>query len=153
VLRDLQTKRDEIDKAIKMIESVRRLSLGSTPAAAISPLKGVEAPGGEIEPSAFFGLTIYEATKKLLRIKRRQLTNPEIADGLAKGGLTLNSDDPANTIGSVLKRYADTEGDIVRLSPGRGGKWGLTEWTPHLRKRQTKENGDEVTPEDPKKMP
>lgn len=139
VLRDLRTKRDDIDKTIKMIEKVRGISSGAS-----LPLDGAaETPLPlRADAGAFLGMTIPEATKKLLARERRHMTNPEIAEGLKAGGLVMRSDDPANTIGSVLKRRYEEVGDVVRISPGRGGKWGLTEWTPHLRKNKNNAKDD-----------
>ena len=134
VLRDLRAKRDDIDKTIQMIETVRGYSATTgRPAAPAGPETADTSP--RTDAGAFLGLTIPEATKKLLARERRHLTNPEIAEGLKAGGLVMRSDDPANTIGSVLKRRQEEVGDVVRVTPGRGGKWGLTEWNPHLRKK------------------
>lgn len=149
VLRDLRAKRDALNATIAMIESVRGGVPGGLATPPISTAR-VEEPrqsGGAIDAGAFFGMTIYEATKKLLQIKRRQLTNPEIVEGLRAGGLVLGSKDAANTVGSVLNR-AEAEGEIVRLSPGRGGKWGLTEWTPHLRRRNGQKETEAETQKD-----
>lgn len=140
VLADLRAKRDEIDKTIRLLENVRGISSGAARVAPTVPaLTSVRdrTPrafgGGHALPldgmlSPFGGMTIPEATKKLLTREQRHMTNPELAEELKRGGLVMNSDDPANTIGSVLKRRQEEVGDLIRINPGRGGKWGLAEW-------------------------
>lgn len=91
------------------------------------------------EAHLFEGLTIPEAAKKLLEREQRYLTNSELAEKLTRGGLITRADDPANTIGSVLKRRQEEVGDLVRINPGRGGKWGLADWagkTPRISSAQ-----------------
>jgi hypothetical protein len=140
VLADLKAKRAEIDQAIKAIERLRgvRSAAGDTPPAASVPLQN----GSEIEPGAFHGMSIPEAARKLLTIKKRQLSNADLVAGFKAGGLILQSENWANTVGSVLNRRFAQVGDIVRV--GRG-MWGLREWNPNIRYRPNKEQdgGDE----------
>ncbi len=129
VLADLRAKREQIDQAIAVIESVR--SGGPAPkganqaaAAAGAPL----APQSVDDPGAFFAMTITDAAAKLLASRRKTMGNADIAAALKAGGLHLNSADPVNTIGSVLTRRFNQVGDIVKV--GRG-IWGLKEWYPN----------------------
>lgn len=109
------------------IESVRSGTVTvpgvSITAAALNPMvqNGVDGPG------ALLGMSIADATKKLLAAKRTPLKNPDIAVLFKAGGLVLNSKDWTNTIGAVLTRRSIDVGDIVRV--GRG-IWGLKEWYP-----------------------
>ena len=125
VLADLRRKRDEIDTAIRVIEtlygSIADEILG-TPGSSPSPETSVNEPG------AFLGLSIPDATRKLLESRKRTLTNAEVVAGLKAGGIAMNSVDPLNTVGSVLTRRFHAIGDIVRVDRG---KWGLQEWYPH----------------------
>ncbi|HZL40242.1 MAG TPA: winged helix-turn-helix domain-containing protein [Pseudolabrys sp.] len=122
VLADLKAKRDQIDQAIAAIEAVR--GGGVLPSIA----GGGEGPNIAVDsPGAFLGLSIQEATKKLLAAKRRPLKNPEIVAAFKAGGLMLGSKDPVNTVGAVLTRRSVDVGDIVKV--GRG-TWGLKEWFP-----------------------
>lgn len=148
VLADLRAKRDQIDKAIAAIESLRSGAPipggGATPAAVTAPADG---------PGAYLGMTIPEAAKKLLASRRQPLRNPDIATALIAGGLAMSSAEPANTIGSVLTRRFNDVGDIVKV--GRG-TWGLKEWYPNRSfKKEKAENGDAKTdpsaPEQPSK--
>lgn len=124
VLADLRAKRDQIDTAIAAIEGLQGGAATLKPV--VHPTAPVDAapaaPAG-----AFLGMSIPDATKKLLARERRAMTNPEIWDKLKAGGLHLNSLDPVNTVGSVISRRFDKVGDIVRV--GRG-TWGLVEWYP-----------------------
>jgi hypothetical protein len=85
-------------------------------------------------------MSIADATKKLLGIKKQALGNAEIAAALKAGGLVMNSAEPINTIGSILGRRFAQVGDVVRV--GRG-QWGLKEWYPNRSFRTTSraENG------------
>lgn len=66
VLADLKSKRDQIDQAIQAIESVRG---GASQAAPSAPLP--RTPDASLGDGAFHGLSIAEATKKLLASGRR----------------------------------------------------------------------------------
>ncbi len=126
VLADLYAKRDQIDQAIAAVESVR-----TGKAASIGTLSLRSASGAVIVtegPGALLGMSIADATKKLLAAKRVPLKNPDIATLFKAGGLVLNSKDWTNTIGAVLTRRSETIGDIVKVDRGT---WGLKEWYPN----------------------
>ena len=125
VLADLKSKRDQLDQAIAAIEAIRGggSSSGSTPVKESPP-----SPSAAIETGAFLGLSIAEAVKKLLGIRKRQLTNSEILTEFKTGGFHMSSVDPINTIGAVLTRRFKETGDIVRVERGT---WGLKEWYPN----------------------
>jgi HB1, ASXL, restriction endonuclease HTH domain len=122
VLADLKAKRDQIDQAIQAIESVRNGSAVSAPG---TPTP--RTPDVSLGDGAFHGLSIAEATKKLLAVRKKNLTNTEILAELKAGGMVLGSADPLNTVGAVLTRRFKETGDIVKV--GRG-IWGLKEWHP-----------------------
>ncbi len=150
VIADLRAKRDQIDQAIASLE-VFRFGIG---AAVPAPVFSGSIPSGEpnrssvqnVEngPGALLGMSIADATKKLLANKRATLKNPEIAVLFKDGGLMLNSKDWTNTIGAVLTRRANEVGDIVKI--GRG-TWGLKEWYPNRSFKKDKETakGADVT--------
>lgn len=127
VLSDLRAKRDQIDQAIAAIESIR----GGT-GAALNGLAAAGAGGPPLVPpegpGALLGMSIVDATKKLLASKRTTLKNPEIATLFKAGGLHLNSKDWANTIGAVMTRRFEEVGDVVKVDRGT---WGLKEWYPN----------------------
>lgn len=127
VLADLKAKRDQIDQAIQAIESVRG---GATPKSSAEAFRAEAAQGGAIDdgPGAYLGLTIAEAAKKMLRTRRKALTNAELVAGFRAGGLVLNSVDEMNTVNAVLARRFQNNGDIVRVARGT---WGLKEWYPN----------------------
>jgi DNA-directed RNA polymerase delta subunit len=72
-------------------------------------------------------MSIVDATKKLLGMRKRSMSNTEILAELKAGGLVLTSAEPLNVVGSVLTRRFNQVGDVVRV--GRG-VWGLKEWYP-----------------------
>lgn len=121
VLADLCRRRDEIENAIRVLESVR----GGSTSVALQ-----EGPQTPVDDAAgqFLGMSIGDAAKKLLGLKRRTLNSAEIAAGLVAGGLPMNASDPANVVGSVLTRRFNNVGDVVRVSRGM---WGLADWYPN----------------------
>jgi DNA-directed RNA polymerase delta subunit len=147
VLADLKAKRDQIDQAIQAIESVRSGGAASAPGA--TPPRTPEVSLGD---GAFHGLSIAEATKKLLGVRKKNLGNAEILAELKAGGMVLSSVDPLNTVGAVLTRRFKETGDIVRV--GRG-TWGLKEWHPgrnwNKEKEQAKSAPKETVAEPPPK--
>jgi hypothetical protein len=146
VIADLYAKRDQIDQAISAIESLRS-GTASGPRSAVPAGKHGHANQGVDGPGALLGMSIAEATKKLLTAKRIPLKNPDIATLFKAGGLVLNSKDWTNTIGAVLTRRANETGDIVKV--GRG-VWGLKEWYPNRSFKKDKEaaKGDDSSAAD-----
>lgn len=146
VLADLRAQRDRIDQAIQAIESVRS-GVGQTAA----PAAQSRAQETSIGDGAFHGLSISEATKKLLGIRKKKMTNTEILAELKAGGMVLTSADPLNTVGAVLTRRFKETGDIVRVERGT---WGLREWHPGRNWKKEKEakseaaKGDEISDDD-----
>lgn len=130
VLADLRTQKERIETTIALLESLRDsgipATVGKVRVSAAAPTKANEG-GEEIGPGAFFGMTIHDATMKLLRTQRREMQTTEIVPELERGGIRLTSSDKPNTVGSILLRRFYNVGDIVRVGRGR---WGLQEWYP-----------------------
>jgi hypothetical protein len=130
VLADLRARRQKIDNTIAMLEQIRA---GGLPGLSDTPKGERDTPAAEAAsatpltgPGAFFGMTIHDATMKLLRAQRREMRTTAIVPELERGGIRLTGDKP-NTVGSLLLRRFYTVGDIVRVSRGT---WGLQEWYP-----------------------
>ena len=126
-LADLRAKRDKINNTIAVLEEMSGLKL--VPAQSGTVEFAPSTPSGGIEETAgmYLGMSIVDASKKLLAMRKRTLGNVEIARELQAGGLAMNSKDPVNTVGSVLTRRFGEVGDVVKV--GRG-IWGLKEWYP-----------------------
>lgn len=139
VLADLRSKRDQLDQTIRLLESLRGSLAAPVPSAApdAASIAKIEHVSEENE-GTFLGLTIPEAAKKLLLIRKKALGNAEIAAGLQAGGLVMKSADPVNTIGAVMTRRFLQVGDVVKV--GRG-VWGLKEWYPNRSFRPTPAKG------------
>lgn len=132
VLADLKAQRDRIDQAIQAIEAIR-----GGASAQNQPAMHTNAPtqGGE-----FLGMSIADAAKKLLAMRRKPMNNTSILAELRSGGLVLTAADPLNTVGAVLSRRFHEVGDIVRVERGT---WGLKEWYPNRSFARTpRGNGD-----------
>ncbi len=138
VLADMEAKRAQLDAAIAGIRVMLGLPAGTAGVATPSPQPTNSA---EIAPDSFFGLSIPDAAKKFLALRKRAATTPEIADGLQRGGQpNASSESFPNTVGSVLARVYANGAGIVRVARGT---WGLAEWYPNKpRKPVPKTNGD-----------
>lgn len=149
VLADLYAKRDQIAQAIAAIESIRGGG-SAAPSGDATPAPQGSAGGSSLEgPGALLGMSIVDAAKALLKSKRTPLKNPDFAALFKKGGLHMNSKEPANTIGSVLSRRMAEVGDVVKV--GRG-TWGLKEWYPN-RSFKVKDAKEEAEPAKPAPPP
>jgi HB1, ASXL, restriction endonuclease HTH domain len=126
-LADLRLKRAKIDSTIAVLEELSGLKLVSTSSGAVEFSPSAATVAIEETAGMFLGMSIVDAAKKLLALRKRTLGNVEIARELQAGGLAMNSKDPVNTIGSVLTRRFNEAGDVVKV--GRG-IWGLKEWYP-----------------------
>lgn len=136
VLADLKAKRAALDSAIAAMESV--MAQGGAPISAGIPSQPNRET--EIRPDSFFGMSIPDAAKKFLAMSNRNpKSTQQIADALQSGGMTSDSDNFANSVGSVLNRVDRLGGDIVKISRGM---WGLVEWYPG-RKRNSKKQIDD----------
>jgi hypothetical protein len=82
-------------------------------------------------------MSIAESAKKYLGMSgKKPQTTDAITDALNRGGVIASRD----SVGTILVRVANQDGDIVRV--GRG-LWGLLEWYPGRQRRSKKkpENG------------
>ncbi len=126
VIADLVAKRDEMDRAIAFLSGVRALQ-GGVPLS-VGVAASPNSDNGIVETAGMFlGMSIVDAAKKLLAMRKRTMGNVEIAREIQAGGLVLSGKDPVNVVGSVLTRRFNDTGDIVKV--GRG-IWGLKEWYP-----------------------
>lgn len=135
VIADLRAQRDKIDQTIALLTALR--GGGSAASIGVASGHGSASAQGQIVETAgmFLGMSIVDATKKLLAMRKSTMGNADIAAEIQAGGLVMTSKDPVNTVGSVLTRRFHEVGDVVKV--GRG-IWGLKEWYPG---RNFKTNG------------
>jgi len=126
-LADLKRRRDELDAAIATIESLTGAS---------GPVAGGATESATVESDSFFSLSIQDAAKKFLRIKKRPHSAPQIARALEQGGYIHQSSDFTQTVSTTLLRVWERDGTIVKL-PDK--KWGLGEWYGTPKPRAVKE--------------
>jgi len=125
VLADLKAKRDQIDAAIAAIMAIRAAGTPTNQPV----MRTSETPAAlTVKAGAFFGMSIAEAAKQLLDMRKKPLGIQEITDGLKEGGIAFTTSTPGNTVGSVLSRQAAKGGDVVNV--GRG-QWALASWYPN----------------------
>lgn len=138
VLADLKAKRDQIDQAIGAIEALRS---GGPIVGSGNRASPVSQNVAAEEAGDYLGMTIADATRKLLATRRKALTNTEIVAALEAGGLVMTSADKLNTVGSILTRRFNQVGDIVRVARGT---WGLQEWYgSRFKKKGSKAEGEQ----------
>lgn len=122
VIADLEAKIAQLQSAVAAIRAIASIG-GLSPA---NPQTPPPTPAGSIPSDAFLGMSITDATKKLLTIVRRRLNTPDVIKLLSQGGLP----EPAyNTAYAVLRRRQLQVGDIININ----GEWGLKEWTPNYK--------------------
>ena len=75
---------------------------------------------------------ITDAVKKYLAMVKKPQDTRVIAEALESGGFRHTSKNFYGTIFSVLRRRAQNDGDIVKVT---SGLWALTEWYPALKRK------------------
>ena len=144
VLADLEARKAQIDSAISVIKALMTTGLPPAPAVTPAPATAVPpAPPGngslpfEIQSDTFFGLSILDASKKFLAMRKRPVSAPEILDALRRGGqLHANNETFLNTLGATLSRSDAKNGPLVRVSRGM---WGLRDWYANKSSRASSE--------------
>jgi len=147
VLADLIARRDKLNAAIAAVEAI--IGSGTAVSVAVTGVSATASTGNvgtvaatPIESDAFFNLSVPDATRKLLKMRKRPQSTQEIAAALEAGGVLHQSANFANTVGAVLARIDKGGGDIVKLDRA---KFGLAEWYP-MGKRRRPDNGSENQP-------
>jgi len=120
VLKDLHKRRREIDAAITAVEAMCRTAPQVAPEReGPMPPRGSDAPQGR-----FKGVTIVEASRRVLEEAGKPMHVSDILRIIREGGVVVTSVDPANTVGSIINRAAKHTGQFKRV--GRG-TWALAE--------------------------
>jgi hypothetical protein len=137
VLADLRAKRNQIDNAIAAIEAISGQTGhdGSQNQSSNHGAGGQQ--GGQVRAGAFHGMSIVEAVKQLLAMRKKPLGTPEITLAIQEGGVVFSTETPANTVSSVLHREAAKAGGGSVISVGRA-MWALPAWYPNPGRFQKK---------------
>lgn len=133
VLADLHRRREQIDSAIAAVEAM--IAGGPT---AISSAANARAGVSDaaVKSGDFLGMTISDAARKLLEMRKKPLTTKEIMESIVAGGVHLTSQAPMNTVATVLRRQTDI------INVGRG-TWGLAGWYPNSGRFKKAKQADE----------
>lgn len=124
VLADLLEQRANLDTMIAATRKMLGQAGADDPAPGGAPNPG---GGGNTKPGDFLGLSIPNATKKLLESKRAKQSTQDIIDALEKGGLPRST---YQSVYGILLRREKQVGDIIRMR----GDWALSAWYPnHVR--------------------
>lgn len=124
VLADLRAKRERLAAAIAAIEALIR---HQTPHGQSEPQARTAQPALEgTAPSASFqGMSILDASRKVLQNKGQCQRTKEILRALQAGGIALTGKSPINNVGAVLNTNLKKGGGIVRV---KRGVWSLASW-------------------------
>lgn len=119
VIADLELKRAQIDQLIESLKAFRQAGI-------IPPtMQNTDLTTGKDAAGEFAGKSMADATKIILLRNGQPMNNAAILEALEEGGLKSESQQPLNTLGSILNRRMNEVGDIIRV--GRG-IWGLKQW-------------------------
>jgi hypothetical protein len=153
VIADLERQRDEISTTIESLKRIRAFQLGALSTSQnqeIAQPPQITAVPNRNETGEFAGMSVADAAIVVLARRGAPMTNQEVVDALADGGLRSQSAQPLNTVGSILNRRANDVGDIVRV--GRG-TWGLQAWRDEARAIRDREIANDpaeyIGPEEP----
>lgn len=144
VLADLRGKIAQLQQAVAAIEAIR----AGQPLPNQGDSAGSQSPvGTQVTAGMFHGMSIVEAVKQLLAMRKKPMGTQEIMEAIREGGVVFSTDTPANTVGSVLHREASKPQGTV-ISVGRG-TWALPGWYPNPGRFQKKGRGTvaEATPD------
>lgn len=137
VVADLKRRRDDLDRVITGIEQLLGFlaipggadAVAMSTLAASPPMPPKDATN--IREDTFFGMNIVSASQKYLEMRKKPATPVEIANALAQGGLTSQSERLHNTVNSVLNRNFHSTSPI--FAKVKRGTWGLRSWYPNYR--------------------
>jgi len=147
VLADIDAKIAQLLQTKASIEAVRSgKTINNQEVSGTAP----SSTGSQVTPGMFHGMSIVEAVKQLLTMRKKALGTPEITESIIAGGVVFSTETPANTVGSVLHRESvKPSGGII--SVGRG-TWALPAWYSNPgRFRKTKTPGEVFYPDAEKK--
>jgi hypothetical protein len=134
----LKEQQTALGEAIVALEKLESLGFGSMQAPTDLGSGGISHV---VQADTFYGMSIAEAAKKYLNMSgKKPQTTDLITDALGRGGLNATRD----SVGTILVRVANQDGDIVRV--GRG-LWGLFDWYPGRQRRAKKKTENGATDE------
>jgi len=134
VLADLEAKRAVLDGLIENLRNVLNLGAQVTVGGGVNAGSNKSIDPSSIRDDAFFGLSIGDAAKRYLEMVKRKQSVKEIAEALDRGGLPHSSSNFVNTVGTMIRRAAKADPELVRI--GRG-EWGLAGWYGNRRPKPT----------------
>ena len=148
VIADLKRQRDDINAMIARLEAMADGSLAQPDVAGVAKVQdAIEGPGQPPKDNPYLGMSIVDATKELLALKRKPMRPAEIVTHLEAGGIVLGGPNKSNTVGSILNRRQKNVGDIVTV---KRGTWGLKEWYRGRNfGKKAPEEGDESSESEP----
>jgi DNA-directed RNA polymerase delta subunit len=130
VIKELYAKRNAIDISINTMLLLKGSGSLVIPESLGEGIVKPTINGGGIASDAFFGMSLVDAAKKCIELKRARLTLAQIVTGLEQGGLPGQK---PNTVYAALRRRESVDGDITRVDD----LWGLKEWSAGISLKST----------------
>jgi hypothetical protein len=127
VIKDLRAKRDELDRAIAILESLSLLPVTETARVAVHvPAPSMRRPSlvdyaraiEESSAHASGNNGIGEACVRVLSEAGIALTTREVTERLGRSGFKFNTKNPVNNVWSALSNRSKTKKDIRRIGEG-----------------------------------
>ena len=124
VLADLEAQRATIDAAITAIKALQaggKITIGGSLGSPTANNAQLDIP-----VDAFHKMTVSQAIRKYLSMRRKPATTPEIVEALTTGGQA--GSDGSNfmvVVNNTLNRMQAPDGGISKV---KRGVWGLSEW-------------------------
>lgn len=124
VLADLEARKTALDAAIAAVKAI----LGQGPVEALGLSSGgtrqigIGSEPQEVTPGVFHGLSVSQAAKKYLEMKKTKQRTKDIAKAIREGGIETTASNFYANVFNTLKRGKD----FIKL----GKQWGLAEWHP-----------------------
>jgi len=121
VLADLEARRAALDAAIAGVRAV--LGQGSSAEVTTLSIPGIRKEGPtRVTPGMFHGLSVSEAARRFLELKKAKQRMKDIVEGIREGGIESSAENFYSNVFTTLQRRKD----FIRL----GKYWALAEWHP-----------------------
>lgn len=126
VLTDLETRKMALDAAIAAVKAI--LGQAAPEATALAAASGNQGQpigkgtAAEVTPGAFHGMSITEAARKYLEMRKTKQKTRTICEAIQKGGIETSAKHFYSNVYTSLGRNKD----FIRL----GKYWALAEWHP-----------------------
>jgi hypothetical protein len=126
VLADLEARKAALDAAIAAVKAILgqgTLETASSVSGTGAAIRSENALPQEVAPGVFHGMSISEAARKFLEMRKAKQKTRAIADAIRQGGIESGARDFYSNVYTTMARRPK---EFIRL----GKYWALVEWHP-----------------------